>query len=221
MPDDAIPPAPGIIAIEGPIGVGKTTLARRVADAYNTDLMLEGAADNPFLEKYYADPARYALPTQVHFLFQRVEQLQSFRQNDLFRAVYISDYMLEKDRLFARMTLSADEFRIYEQLYERVVDTVPVPDLVIYLHAPVPTLLERIRRRGLDYEQRIEAAYLHELCAAYVAFFRHYTDAPVLFVDTDGANFAEGEQPFAQLLEAIRSGIRGKHHFELDPITAV
>ena len=113
MPDDAIPPAPGIIAIEGPIGVGKTTLARRVADAYNTDLMLEGAADNPFLEKYYADPARYALPTQVHFLFQRVEQLQSFRQNDLFRAVYISDYMLEKDRLFARMTLSADEFRIY------------------------------------------------------------------------------------------------------------
>ena len=102
-----------------------------------------------------------------------------------------------------------------------MVDTVPVPDLVIYLHAPVPTLLERIRRRGLDYEQRIEAAYLHELCAAYVAFFRHYTDAPVLFVDTDGANFAEGEQPFAQLLEAIRSGIRGKHHFELDPITAV
>ncbi len=220
MPDGEYPPVPGIIAIEGLIGVGKTTLARRVADAYDTDLMLEGAAVNPFLEKYYADPNRYALPTQVHFLFQRVEQLQSFRQNDLFRAVYISDYMLEKDRLFARMTLSAEEYHIYEQLYERVVDTVPVPDLVIYLHAPVPTLLERIRRRGLEYEQCIEAAYLDKLCAAYVEFFRHYTAAPVLFVDTDGANFADGERPFAQLLDAIRCGVSGKCHFELNPVAA-
>jgi len=210
------PPSVGIIAIEGPIGVGKTTLARRIAATYGTDMMLEGVAENPFLEKYYADPGRYALPTQLHFLFQRVEQLQAFRQNDLFRAVYISDYMMEKDRLFARLTLTEAEFDIYDVLYDRVVDSVPAPDLVIYLQADVPVLLERIERRGREYEQHIDPAYLNGLCGAYAEFFRRYEAAPVLFVETDGANFAVDDGAYSQLLDAIHRGVRGKCYFAYD-----
>lgn len=203
-----------IIAIEGPIGVGKTTLARRLAQTYATDLMLETANENPFLPKFYADPARFALPTQLYFLFQRVEQLQKFRQDDLFRPVYITDYMLEKDRIFAELTLKRAEFEMYCSVYERVVEDVPDPDLVIYLQAPVSSLFGRIVRRGLDYEQSIEASYLERLCSSYVEFFQRYERAPVLMIDTETVNFADCDEDYELLLRQIAAGIRGKRYFE-------
>lgn len=202
-----------ILAIEGPIGVGKTTLARRLAATYGTQLMLEEPAENPFLEKYYEDKARFALPTQLQFLFQRVRQLQRYRQDDLFTPLYISDYMLEKDWLFAELTLEPSEFEMYSMVYERVVDSVPNPDLVIYLQASVPSLLRRIARRGLDYEQGIEASYLEGLSSAYIDFFRHYARAPLLIVDTEELDFSDGDTVYLELLDTIDRGVSGKQYF--------
>jgi deoxyadenosine/deoxycytidine kinase len=206
------------LAIEGPIGVGKTSLARRLAASYGTDLMLESPSENPFLEKFYADPDRFALPTQLHFLFQRVRQLQDFRQDDLFRPLYISDYMLEKDRLFAELTLDQTEFEMYCLVYDRVVESVPCPDLVIYLQARIPTLVKRICHRGLSYEQNIDEAYLERLNGAYVEFFRRYDRAPVLIVNTEEINFTHAGRHFARLLARIESGITGRQYFDLQEL---
>lgn len=201
------------LAIEGPIGVGKTTLARRLAETYGTELMLEASAKNPFLEKFYDDPTRFALPAQLYFLFQRVEQLQDFRQDDLFRRLFISDYMLDKDRIFAALTLDHAEFEMYCLVYERIVDSILNPDLVIYLQAQAPTLLRRIARRGLRYEEGIDRAYLDRLGGRYVEFFRGYDRAPVLVVDTEDINFGDNEAHYAALLKTIAAGVRGTQYF--------
>ena len=147
---------PDYIVIEGPIGVGKTTLARRLADSFGTDLMLEGAEDNPFLPRFYEDPVSGALPTQLFFLFNRARQIQSLRQADMFRRVGVADFLMEKDRLFAQLTLSDDELALYNQVYEKLTLDAPVPDLVIYLQAPVEVLLKRISERGVPYERNIQ-----------------------------------------------------------------
>ena len=144
------------ITIEGPIGVGKTSLAKRLAESLGYELLLEQADENPFLERFYNDPVGAALPTQLFFLFQRVRQIQDLRQSDLFSPVRVTDFLLEKDRLFAELTLGPDEFRLYEQVYEQVAVDAPTPDLVVYLHAPVDVQAERISRRGLVYEQTIQ-----------------------------------------------------------------
>ena len=201
------------IVIEGPIGVGKTSLARRLAATLGAELVLEQAEANPFLERFYRDPAGAALPAQLHFLFQRVQQLTALRQDDLFATQHVSDYLLEKDRLFARVILDDAEFALYEQIYARMVTDPPRPDLVVYLQAPVDVLLERISRRGIRSEQFIERAYLEKLNDAYARFFHDYDDAPLLIVNAAAIDPAASDTDFAEFLGAVRRMRRGRLYF--------
>jgi deoxyguanosine kinase len=201
------------IVIEGPIGVGKTSLARRLAETLSAELILEQAESNPFLERFYRDPVGAALPAQLHFLFQRVQQLTAFRQDDLFSTIRVADYLLEKDRLFARVTLDEAEFGLYDQIYSRVVIDPPKPDLVIFLQAPVDVLLQRIGRRGIKVEQLIERAYLERLNEAYARFFHDYEAAPLLIVNAAAIDPTSNTADYEELLGAIRRMKRGKLYF--------
>ena len=201
------------IVIEGPIGVGKTSLARRLAASLDAELVLEQADSNPFLERFYRDPIGAALPAQLHFLFQRVQHLAALRQEDLFAPVRVSDYLLEKDRLFARVILDEAEFGLYEQIYSRVVVDPPKPDLVVYLQAPVDVLLERIARRNVKSEQLIERSYLEKLNEAYARFFHDYDSAPLLIVNAAAIDPVSSEADYAELQGAIRRMKRGKLYF--------
>lgn len=193
---------PRYIAVEGPIGVGKTTLTHRLAGALQATVLLEAPAENPFLARFYADPLAWALPTQLTYLLQRVRQSRDLAQRDLFAPRLVSDFMVEKDRLFAELTLQSDELDLYTQVYDELLADLPRPDLVIYLHAPVGTLLERIARRGIDYEQSIEAQYLERLGVAYGRFFADYRDAPLLIVDAASMDLAASDGAFDALVEA-------------------
>jgi deoxyadenosine/deoxycytidine kinase len=199
---------PRYIVVEGPIGVGKTSLARRLAESFGSELLLEGAADNPFLERFYRNPRQAALSTQLHFLLQRTKQMEQLRQGDLLNPVWVADFMLEKDRLFAQLTLDDDELGLYEQVYEHMSLDAPEPDLIVYLQAPVETLLKRIHKRGIDYERLIDAGYLERLSEAYTRFFYHYEGAPMLIV-----NAAE-----IDLLDQVRSVRKGRHYFNPLPL---
>jgi deoxyadenosine/deoxycytidine kinase len=171
------------LVIEGPIGVGKTSLAKKLAAEFGSELLLEQAQENPFLANlanFYHNPRQYALSAQLHFLLQRAQQVQDFRQSDLFRGSYIADFMVDKDRLFAQMTLNPDELALYEQIYTHLTLDAPRPDLVIYLQAPVEVLRERIVRRGIDYEQQIRDEYLLRLSESYTRFFYDYDDSALL-----------------------------------------
>ena len=184
---------PSYIAIEGPIGIGKTTLAKRLADSFNYETLLEEAETNPFLERFYQDRRSNALPTQLYFLFQRMRKLQDLRQGDIFQQVRISDFLIEKDPLFARITLDNDEYRLYQTVYDNIIEDLPKPDLVIYLQAPTETLYERVQRRGNIIERPIEQSYLQQLNDAYTQFFYHYDDSPLLIVNTSEINLADGD----------------------------
>ncbi len=201
---------PRFIAVEGTIGVGKTTLTRRLAQTFGCELLLEGAADNPFLERFYREPRHYALQTQLFFLFQRVEQLRAVRQDDLFETVRVSDFMLEKDRLFASLTLDADEFRLYDAIWQRVVDEPPKPDLVIWLHAPVDVLQERIARRGIACEQDIAPDYLAALSDGYARLFAGYRDSPLLVVDAAEIDLVGSDGDYSRLVSLILSHREGR-----------
>ncbi len=205
------------IVVEGPIGVGKTTLARRLADSFGSELLLEGAEENPFLERFYRDPRNAALPTQMFFLFQRARQIQALRQNDLFEPVRVADFMLEKDRLFAELTLDPDELRLYEQTYEHLTLDAPQPDLVIYLQAPVGVLQERIARRSRAGEHHVAPEYLKQVVEAYAAFFYHYDASPLLIVNAAAIDLIEREEDYRLLLEQIRSTRSGRHFFNPMP----
>jgi len=205
--------APRYLAIEGAIGVGKTSLARRLADAFGTEPVLERPQENPFLERFYQARARFALPTQLFFLFQRVRQIQALKQSDMFRPGYVADFMLEKDTLFARVNLADDELRLYEQVYAQLRLDLPVPDQVIYLQAPVDVLMERIRKRDLGYEHLIDRAYLQDVVDAYTQFFYHYTAGPLLVVNAAEINFVDSDKDFTVLVEHIRKHCSGRHFF--------
>jgi deoxyguanosine kinase len=201
------------IVIEGPIGVGKTSLAKRLAGTLSADLILEQAESNPFLERFYRDPVGAALPAQLHFLFQRVQQLAGLRQDDLFSTVRVSDYLLEKDRLFASVTLDEAEYGLYDQIYSRVVLDPPKPDLVIFLQAPVDVLLQRIARRGIKAEQLIDRAYLERLNEAYARFFHDYDTSPLLIVNAAAIDPTANDADYEELLGAVRRMKRGKLYF--------
>lgn len=204
---------PDYIVIEGPIGVGKTTLARRLADSFGTDLMLEGAQHNPFLPRFYEDPVSGALPTQLFFLFNRARQIQSLRQADMFRRVGVADFLMEKDRLFAQLTLSDDELALYNQVYEKLTLDAPVPDLVIYLQAPVEVLLKRVSERGVPYERNIQERYLQRVADAYVNFFYNFNIAPLLIVNAAEIDLVHENHHYELLLRHIRNLPPGRRYF--------
>ncbi len=197
------------IVVEGPIGVGKTSLARRLAASLGAETVFEQADENPFLERFYRNPKAGALPAQLYFLFQRAQQLAALRQDDLFAPLRVADYLLAKDRLFAQLTLDADEFGLYEQIHAKLAIDAPRPDLVVYLQAPVTVLMERIARRGIGYEGRISADYLERLNGAYAQFFLDYDAGPLLIVNAASIDPLNNDADYQELLGAIsrmRSG---------------
>ena len=200
------------IVVEGPIGVGKTSLARRLATLMGAELILEQPEDNPFLARFYEDRKRNALPAQLFFLVARVEQARKQAQGELFTPATVADFMLEKDPLFARLTLDEQEYKLYNQLYEGLKPAASAPDLVIYLQASVPALLERVKRRGRPYEKPITEAYLGDLARAYNEFFYHYDAAPLLVVNSEHLNFADKAEDFDLLARRIRD-MRGAREF--------
>src|ERR1700756_5185640 len=201
------------IVLEGPIGVGKTSLAARLAATMKGDVLLERADENPFLERFYRNPRAGALPAQLYFLLQRAQQLAALKQADLFASVRVADYLMEKDRLFARVTLDDAEYALYEQLYARLDIHVPKPDLVVYLQAPVDVLLERIARRGVAYEQYIDRQYLERLNEAYARLFHEFEAAPLLIVNAASIDPIANQHDYDELLAAVKRMSRGRLYY--------
>ena len=210
---------PTYIVVEGPIGVGKTSLARRLAESLDGELLLERAEENPFLERFYQNPREAALPAQLFFLFQRARQLQDLRQEDLFRPVRVADFLMEKDRLFARLNLDDQEYRLYEQAWSHLTLDAPVPDLVIYLQAPVEVLRRRVARRGVHYERHIDPGYLERLAESYARFFHYYDAAPLLIVNAADIDLVDSEADYQALLERVRGTRHGRHYFNPLPVS--
>ena len=210
--------SPRYIAVEGPIGAGKTSLARRLAESLSADLVLEEVYENPFLERFYQDGASAALPAQMFFLFMRARQLETLRQPDLFASVRVSDYLYAKDRLFAELNLNRDELELYDQVEATLAVDAPVPDLVIYLQASVDSLLERIARRGIAYERVIDRRYLEKLTDAYARFFHAYNDGPLLIVNASQIDPINNDADYEQLFQQIERTTGGRHFY--NPVAA-
>ena len=201
------------IAIEGPIGVGKTALARRLAQSLSADLVLEEVDENPFLERFYRDGRSAALPAQMFFLFARARQIEDLRQSDLFSTVRISDYLFTRDRLFAELNLDAEELKLYDQIADNLAVDAPVPDLVIYLQASVDALLQRLMRRDSNYDRFVDRAYLEKLTDAYARFFHQYDDGPLLIVNASQIDPVNNDADYEQLFQQIERTTGGRHFF--------
>ena len=200
------------VVVEGPIGAGKTSLARVLAHHVGGEELFERPEDNPFLERFYGDMPRFALATQLTFLFQRADQLSGVGQFDMFRQLTVGDFLLDKDPLFARLNLTDAEYLLYEKVYSHLKPQTPTPDLVVYLQAPVDTLIERVHRRGVDFERKISASYLTRLADAYSRYFYAYEAAPLLIVNSERLNFVDNPDHARLLLARIRS-MRGRREF--------
>lgn len=207
------------IAIEGPIGVGKTSLARRLAKSFDADLILEHSEDNPFLEQFYESGRKTALPAQLFFLFQRARQLEALKQTDLFSPVRIADFHILKDRLFAGLNLDQDELALYDQVYEKLDVDTAVPDLVIYLQASVDALMSRIAGRSIEYEQRMDRHYVEQVAEAYAKHFYDYDESPLLIVNASTIDPVRNDVDYDSLLEQVRRITSGRHFF--NPAAAV
>ena len=201
------------IVVEGPIGCGKTSLANRLAQRMNASVLLEDSTANPFLAQFYRDMRRYALPTQLFFLFQRVQQLEALKQPDLFAKATIADFTLGKDPLFARMTLDDAEYQLYRRIYEHVKPQAPVPNLVIYLQASVNTLIARVKKRGNPIEHSIDEDYLRGLSEAYTRYFYDYTDSPLLIINSERLNFVDTPAHLDMLIERVNAMRGGREFF--------
>jgi deoxyadenosine/deoxycytidine kinase len=204
---------PAYIAVEGPIGVGKTTLAKRLAASFNYQTVLENAEDNPFLDRFYRNRKQAALATQLFFLFQRSQKIQDLRQADIFEPVRVADFLIEKDPLFARINLDRDEFDLYQRVYEQLTIDAPRPDLVIYLQAAPDILLSRIDNRGIASERAIERDYLERLNEVYSEFFLYYDDAPLLIVNASEIDLANSEADYIHLVDYLLEIRSGRHYF--------
>jgi len=201
------------IVVEGPIGVGKTSLARKLATSLSADLLLEEVYENPFLERFYRDGQSAALPAQMFFLFSRARQIEDLRQSDMFASVRVSDYLFSKDQLFADLTLSVDELALYNQVVASLDIEAPVPDLVVYLQASVDSLLERIARRGVSFEHSIDRRYLEKLTDAYARFFHAYVEGPLLIVNASQIDPINNATDYELLFQQIEKTTGGRHFF--------
>lgn len=206
------------IVVEGPIGVGKTHLVKRLADSFSGNTILEQPENNPFLEKFYLNPKQSALPTQLSFLMQRVKLSKALQQDDLFTNLQLADFMVEKDRIFANITLDDDELALYNMVYDNLTLHHRTPDLVIYLQASLPVLKSRVSQRGIGYEQRVEGAYLKKLADSYADFFHYYEDSPLLIVNAEQIDLVNSEADYTNLLDQIGSITGGKHYYNPLPV---
>ena len=201
------------IVVEGPIGVGKTHLVNRLAESFSGTALFEQPEHNPFLEKFYTHPQQSALPTQLSFLMQRIKLSKSLQQDDFFHDLQIADFMIDKDRLFAQITLDDDELALYNMVYDNLTMHHRQPDLVIYLQAPLSVLKNRISQRGIGYEQRIEDAYLQRLTESYADFFHYYEASPLLIVNAEQINLVDSEQDYENLIDQIARIQSGRHYY--------
>jgi len=201
------------VVIEGVIGVGKTSLAKLLAERINARLVLEEVEENPFLEDFYSDPARYAFQVQIFFLLSRYRQQMEFPQQDLFQQRTVSDYLFDKDKIFAYINLNEKELSLYERLWSFLHKDVPNPDLVIYLQANTETLMYRIRERNRSYERSISSEYIQRLNEAYNYFFFHYADSPLLVVNTAKIDFVHNPDDLEDLLRQIRKPHVGTRYY--------
>ena len=204
---------PRFIAIEGPIRVGKTSLAKRLADTFNYQVVLEHSDANPFLERFYQNPRQHALSTQLFFLFQRSQQIQELRQDDMFAPLRIADFLIDKDQLFAQQNLDTDEYDLYLNVYRHLTIDAPTPDLVIYLQAPTNVLLDRIQKRGIEAEQLIQLSYLENLNSAYTQFFHYFDKSSLLIVNSAEIDLVSNDDDYQQLVDYILSVPTGTHYF--------
>jgi deoxyguanosine kinase len=209
---------PDYVVVEGPIGVGKTSLAKRLAETFGHAPLLERAEDNPFLERFYEDGTLAALPAQLHFLFQRSRQLHALRQRDLFSARLVADFLFEKDRLFAELNLDVHELALYEEVYARLAMETLAPDLVIYLQAPVDVLMQRVRKRGRVQEKGLTAGYLERVADSYTRFFYYFDTCPVLIVNAAGINLIDSDADYRTLLDELARPVQGKRYFNPAPL---
>ena len=212
----SVEPLPRYVAIEGPIGVGKTTLSKLLAKELAARTVLEEFEDNPFLREFYRDKDRVAFQTQIYFLLARYKQQEALRQHDLFSRAVVSDYLFAKDRIFAYMNLSEPELQLYEKIYDLLRPNLVQPDLVIYLQARPEVLVRRLRKRGRDFEMSVQVDYLEELMRSYNLFFAHYEDTPLLILDTSDVDYVTHREDFDALLDLARETKQGRRQVVME-----